>query len=208
MLKEEIDSVPCECMCYVEAPFREDLKRFTFPPLDRVINRDGKELAEHASLPSKEMQSCMDDMVESMDLMDAAEDEDGNAEPWFRCVESFNPAIHATKEAVSWRVFHPEDKSLPQPHEEVVKYLKAPEKVIQQCETLGKRCRDLFELGACEFGEGTKIRRIKADSLVQITQSTRSWQKGRQKKELERMEMALPMESPKKSTSKGSWMKN
>ncbi|UZJ53494.1 hypothetical protein CBS101457_002814 [Exobasidium rhododendri] len=151
VVKGEIDSVPCECLCYVEAPFREDLKRFTFPPLDRVINRDGKELEEHASLPSTEMQSCMDEMVDSMDLMDAAEEEEGEgseAEPWFKCVESFNPAIHATKEAVSWRVFHPEDKSLPRPHPEVIKYLQIPKKVEKRSLEVGKRCRDIFELGA------------------------------------------------------------
>lgn len=88
-----------------------------------------------------------------MDLMDAVDDDeegDGRAEPWFKCVDSFNPAIHAIKEAVSWRVFHPEDKSLPQPHAEVVKFLRAPEKVLQRSDALGKRCREVFDLGKCE----------------------------------------------------------
>jgi ATP-dependent DNA helicase 2 subunit 2 len=150
VLKDEINAVPYECFCFVEVPFREDLKRFTFPPLDRVINRDGKELKEHASLPSKEMQSCMDDLVDGMDLMDAIEDEDGQNAPWFKCVDSFNPTIHMTKEAVSWRVFHPEDKSLTLPHPQVVQFLQAPEKVTKRLETLGKRCRELFDLNACE----------------------------------------------------------
>lgn len=126
------------------------MKRFTFPPLDRVINRDGKELKEHPSLPSKEMQTCMDDLVDSMDLMDAVEDEQGNQVSWFKCVESYNPTIHLTKEAVSWRVFHPEDRSLPMPHPEVVKFLQAPEKVTKRSEVLGKRCREIFDLNACE----------------------------------------------------------
>jgi ATP-dependent DNA helicase 2 subunit 2 len=144
--KDEIDSIPCECMSYVEAPFREDLKRFTFPPLDRVINRDGKELLEHASLPTTEMMSCMDEMVDSMDLMEAAEDEDGQPTSWFKCVESFNPAIHAIKEAVSWRVFHPDDTVLPQPHKEVIKYLEMPDTIKERSDSLGKRCREIFDL--------------------------------------------------------------
>lgn len=135
-----------ECMFLVEAPFREDLKRFTFPPLDRVINRDGQELREHSTLPSHEMQESMDNLVDSMDLMDAAEDEDGEPIPWFQCETSFNPAIHTTKDAVSWRVFHPEDKALPKPHKEVVKYLTPPEKVVKRSTPLLEKCRELFDL--------------------------------------------------------------
>ena len=138
----------------MEVPFREDLKRFTFPPLERVVNREGKELEEHASLPSKEMQACMDEMVDSMNLMDAAGDDDGEGSPWFRCEDSFNPAIHLTKDAVSWRVFHPEDKSLPQPHPEVVKFLTMPDRIAKRSEVLGKRCRDVFDLKDCEFAQG------------------------------------------------------
>lgn len=150
-MKDQIDSVPFECMAFVEVPFREDLKRFTFPPLDRVITREGKELVEHTSLPSKEMQKCMDEMVDSMDLMEAIKGEDDEeAEPWFSCVESFNPAIHTIKEAVSWRVFHPDDKSLPRPHPEVTKLLQPPEIVKERSEAVGKRCREMFELGACK----------------------------------------------------------
>jgi ATP-dependent DNA helicase 2 subunit 2 len=99
----------------------------------------------------------MDDMVDSMDLMDAVEDDGEEAEPWFRCVESFNPAIHAIKEAVSWRVFHPEDKTLPHPHPEVTKYLHLPRKVEERSEGIGKRCREVFELGACELLRGRVV---------------------------------------------------
>ncbi|PWN36529.1 SPOC domain-like protein [Meira miltonrushii] len=135
-----------ECMFLVEAPFREDLKRFTFPPLDRVINRDGQELREHSSLPSHEMQENMDNLIDSMDLMDAAEDEVGEPMPWFQCDTSYNPAIHTIKDAVSWRVFHPEDKALPKPHQEVTKYLTPPEKVVKRSTPLLEKCRELFDL--------------------------------------------------------------
>lgn len=92
----------------------------------------------------------MDEMVDGMDLMVAIEDEEGQDAPWFSCVQSFNPSIHTIKEAVSWRVFHPDDKSLPVPHPEVTKYLQVPEKVTKRTEVLGKRCREVFDLNACE----------------------------------------------------------
>lgn len=139
-----------ECLFYVEAPFREDLKRFNFPPLDRVINREGKELYEHSCLPSKEMQNAMDELLDSMDLMDGDQDEDGEPFPWFRCEDSFNPAIHGIKEAVSWRVFHPNDRALPKPQHEVVKFLQPPEKVANRCAPIAERCRELFDL---QYGE-------------------------------------------------------
>ncbi|MCO5590245.1 hypothetical protein L7F22_044214 [Adiantum nelumboides] len=146
-----------ECMFLVEAPFREDLKRFTFPPLDRVINRDGQELREHSTLPSHEMQENMDNLIDSMDLMDAAEDEDGQPMPWFQCDTSFNPAIHTIKDAVSWRVFHPDDKALPKPHQEVTKYLTPPKKVVERSTPLLEKCRELFDL---QYVPTTAARRL------------------------------------------------
>lgn len=133
-------------------PFREDIKRFTFPPLDRVVNREGKELTEHSTLPSKEMRENMDELVDSMDLMDAEEGGalDGDDGPWFRSEESFNPAIHLIKDAVSWRVFHPDDKLVPKPHPEVEKFLERPHKVVERSRNKAKRCRELFDL---EYGE-------------------------------------------------------
>lgn len=146
-----------ECMFLVEVPFREDLKRFTFPPLDRVINRDGEELREHSTLPSHEMQENMNNLVDSMDLMDAAEDEDGEPMPWFQCETSFNPAIHTIKDAVSWRVFHTEDKALPKPHQEVTKYLTPPQKIVERSTGLLEKCRELFDL---QYVPTTAARRL------------------------------------------------
>jgi ATP-dependent DNA helicase 2 subunit 2 len=146
-IRDEALGFNFDCFFFVEAPFREDLKRFTFPPLDRVVNREGKELYEHTSLPSKEMQGCMDDLVHSMDLMDAEVDLDtGHSEPWFRCEDSYNPAIHNIKEAVSWRVFHPDDTALPKPHAEVEKYLAMPNKVVERSSAIAEKCRELFDL--------------------------------------------------------------
>ncbi|PWN91959.1 SPOC domain-like protein [Acaromyces ingoldii] len=137
-----------ECFYLVEVPFREDIKRFTFPPLDRVVNREGKELTEHSTLPSKEMRENMDELVDSMDLMDAEEGGalDGDDGPWFLSEESFNPAIHLIKDAVSWRVFHPDDKLVPKPHPEVEKFLERPHKVVERSRDKAKRCRELFDL--------------------------------------------------------------
>lgn len=121
-----------------------------------MVNREGKELTEHPTLPSKEMQERMDELIDSMDLMEAEEEGglDGGDGPWFRTEESFNPAIHLIKDAVSWRVFHPDDKFVPKAHPEVEKYLERPQKVTERSRDVAKRCRELFDL---EYGESKSI---------------------------------------------------
>ncbi|PWN41771.1 SPOC domain-like protein [Ceraceosorus guamensis] len=62
---------------YAEVPFANDFKRLIFPPLEYVVDRNGVEHREHHLLPTREMQSAMDDLVDSMDLMEAYEEPDG-----------------------------------------------------------------------------------------------------------------------------------
>lgn len=58
-------------------PFADDFKHLTFPPLNYVIDRNGVEHREHRFLPTQEMQTTMDDLIDAMDLSDAFEDPDG-----------------------------------------------------------------------------------------------------------------------------------
>ncbi|PWN23548.1 SPOC domain-like protein [Microstroma glucosiphilum] len=129
---------------FSEIPFSDDLKRYTFPSLDRVITADGKVLKDHRTLPTDKMVSAMEGLIDSMDLMHAFKDEEGQGQAWFSTEDSFNPAIHRMKEAVAYRVMHPDSKDLPRPHWEVDKFLDRPGEIREASEPWADKCKKAF----------------------------------------------------------------
>lgn len=129
---------------FAEIPFSDDLKRYTFPSLDRVITADGKVLKDHRTLPTDKMVSAMEGLIDSMDLMHAFKDEEGQGQAWFSTEDSFNPGIHRMKEAVAYRVMHPESKDLPRPHWEVDKFLDRPGEIREASEPWADKCKKAF----------------------------------------------------------------
>lgn len=140
------DQSQAEYFNFAEVPFSEDLKRFTFPSLERVVTADGKELKEHRSLPNDAMFHAMEGLVDTMDLSHAFQDEDGSDLPWFSTEDSFNPAIHRMKDAVAWRVMHPDSTELPRPHWEVDKFLDTPQEVREASAPYIEHCKKLFNI--------------------------------------------------------------
>lgn len=70
----------------VRVPFRDDVHRWAFPPLDRVVTSTGHTVRTHPTIPTPEQQAQMDALVEQMDLMDM--DDHGDEEG---CVASAHP---------------------------------------------------------------------------------------------------------------------
>lgn len=59
-------------------PFAEDLRRFAFPSLDIIKDKNGQPREKHAFLPTPSVQDAMDDLVLGYDLSDAGpKDEEG-----------------------------------------------------------------------------------------------------------------------------------
>lgn len=59
-------------------PFADDVRKYTFASLDRLINKKGEALTQHAYLPTEPQLEAMDNFVDAMDLMEAGEkDEEG-----------------------------------------------------------------------------------------------------------------------------------
>jgi ATP-dependent DNA helicase 2 subunit 2 len=59
-------------------PFADDVRKYTFPSLDTLINRKGERVSSHPFLPTDEQLDAMDKFVDAMDLMQAGEkDENG-----------------------------------------------------------------------------------------------------------------------------------
>lgn len=59
-------------------PFADDVRKYTFPSLDRLVNKKGEVVTEHPYLPTEEQLDAMDNFVDAMDVMAAGEkDEEG-----------------------------------------------------------------------------------------------------------------------------------
>ncbi|KAL2889122.1 ATP-dependent DNA helicase 2 subunit 2 [Ceratocystis lukuohia] len=97
-----------QCLYDVPLPFSEDVRRYQFPPLDRVPTVGGGSLTKHQLLPEKALDDAMSDFVDSMDLSQWAIDEDGNPAEYITTENSFNPLLHRIKMAVQNRGVYPE----------------------------------------------------------------------------------------------------
>jgi ATP-dependent DNA helicase 2 subunit 2 len=66
-----------ECLVDVQVPFAEDIRQYTFAPLDKVVTMKGKVLTKHRNLPTEEQDEAMSNYVDSMNLMTFSHDEKG-----------------------------------------------------------------------------------------------------------------------------------
>lgn len=59
-------------------PFADDVRKYTFASLNKLVSKKGELITEHSYLPTEEQLDVMDKFVDSMDLMDAGDkDQDG-----------------------------------------------------------------------------------------------------------------------------------
>ncbi|CAO3668533.1 unnamed protein product [Umbelopsis ramanniana] len=87
-----------DALHFIRLPFAEDIRQFSFAPLDVAILPNGKEVTDHRFLPSKELEDAMDTFVASMEL---PKDSDGSAS--FSPEKIFNPAVWRLNEAIKQR---------------------------------------------------------------------------------------------------------
>ena len=63
---------------FLQMPFADDVRKYTFPSLMNLLNKKGERVTEHPYIPTEAQCAAMDDFVDSMDLMEAGEkDDDG-----------------------------------------------------------------------------------------------------------------------------------
>lgn len=125
----------------VHVPFRDDVKRFAFPPLDRVTTSTGEITYEHATIPTKEQQDKMDAFVDRMDLMDM--DSHGHPDGWYDPPLCFHPAIHGLKHSIKWRFLHPHD-ALPPLQSRLTEFLHVPAQVERRARPARDACAAAF----------------------------------------------------------------
>lgn len=127
-------------------PFAEDVRQLTFPSLYNFRLTSGKEVKEHKFLPTQVQQNAMDDLVDAMDLSNAGPlGADRRPTSWFKCSDSFSPAIHNVFNAVVHRISNPEG-DLPPVHPALTKYLDPPARVLEKLKSVGPVAKEAFDV--------------------------------------------------------------
>ncbi|GFO44853.1 X-ray repair cross-complementing protein 5-like [Plakobranchus ocellatus] len=130
-----------ECLFWVELPFAEDVRTYTFGSLplteDVIVNKKYK--------PTEEQLSCMDDLITSMDLSQALEDEDGEKEEALKPKITFNPYFQRVYQCLQHRALHPDDP-LPDLSPIIANYLNPPDSVMSASAPVIERLQKLFKL--------------------------------------------------------------
>ncbi|KAH8120739.1 SPOC domain-like protein [Phellopilus nigrolimitatus] len=147
LIPREFEKV--DCFLWLQMPFADDVRRYTFPSLENLFSKKGEVITKHPFIPTDEQMGAMDHFVDSMDLMQAGDkNEEGNREPWFDPRLSYNPAVHRIKQAL----FHAavvtdlRTNPLPPPHPEVVKYLEPPRRVLKRAHDATVECKSVFKI--------------------------------------------------------------
>ncbi|KAH9075752.1 SPOC domain-like protein [Lactarius deliciosus] len=136
-----------DCFLWVQMPFADDVRKYTFAPLLNISNRKGEKVTTHPYLPNHEQTEAMDGLVDAMDLMQAGEkDEDGNRPPWYDTRLSYNPSIHRMKQALLHGAIVQDlvADPLPPPHPELTKYFEPPKHVLKRTKEAAETCRTAF----------------------------------------------------------------
>ncbi|CAK5280012.1 unnamed protein product [Mycena citricolor] len=148
VLFPSVNDEGADCLLWAQMPFADDVRRYTFPSLDRLVSKKGELLTEHPYLPTKSQLDAMDDFVDAMDLDAAEKDEEGNLVPWYDTRDSYNPSLHRIKQAQ----FHAAvvadlpNNPIGPPHPEIMKYLEPPRRVLKRAREAISSCIDEFNV--------------------------------------------------------------
>lgn len=124
-----------ECLMDVELPFAEDLRQFTFPPLDKVVTVAGKNLFQHRNLPNDDLMQSMGDYIDAMDLSQFDRDDEGAPTEYAKMEDTYSPVLHRINQVIKWRAVHPHDE-LPPPAEILVKYSEPPKGLTEAADSV------------------------------------------------------------------------
>ena len=151
-----------ECLYDVELPFKEDVRSYKFPPLDKVITVSGKQLTIHRNLPSDDLKDAMSDYVDSMDLSTFGKDDEGQPAEYAPLDETFSPKLHRINQVIKHRAIFP-DKEVPEPHDILLRYANPPADLIAQAKPALTRLKDAADIKPVpppargkRFGRGKK----------------------------------------------------
>uniref|UniRef100_A0A4Y0BQ50 Ku domain-containing protein n=1 Tax=Anopheles funestus TaxID=62324 RepID=A0A4Y0BQ50_ANOFN len=127
------NEVPCLIM--MELIFKDEMCCLKFPPL-----------LKSKPMPTDEQYDAVEKLIESMNLMDAIEDSNGESREAFAMHNTFNPSLQNVYRAVAHRALHPK-KPLPAVMDSTLQELtEVPKKVANRAKAALAEVKRQFEL--------------------------------------------------------------
>ncbi|KDN39318.1 SPOC domain-like protein [Tilletiaria anomala UBC 951] len=126
-----------------QACFNDDVRRYTFPPLDRAKTEDGEWVHDHPSIPNAEQLHLFDRFTDATDLMQ--EDEDGEPIAWYDPYDSFSFNVQRVNEVLAHKATFP-DRPAPPPHPALTRYMHPPDFVRERCDALLDDLKGAFDV--------------------------------------------------------------
>ncbi|CAN7998908.1 unnamed protein product, partial [Ixodes hexagonus] len=127
------DEYEASCLVFIQLPYMEDLRRFTFAPLD--ANKD--------NVPTEVQLSIFDDLIAAMDLSET--EVNGEPQELFKSSQTCNPYLQRFYQCVQHRALHPKEP-LPEIAPHVVDALKPPKTVAELSGPVFEKMASLFPL--------------------------------------------------------------
>ncbi|KAK7091978.1 hypothetical protein V1264_009592 [Littorina saxatilis] len=130
-----------ECLYWIELPFAEDIRTYTFGslPLKEGATTNKK------YTPSADQLKAVDELITSMDLSTAAENEDGEKCEALKPKLTFNPYFQRVYQCLQHRALHP-DEPLPELSPLIARCLQRPQAVEVACQASAEKLGKAFKL--------------------------------------------------------------
>ncbi|XP_062604717.1 X-ray repair cross-complementing protein 5-like [Saccostrea cucullata] len=130
-----------ECLIYVELPFMEDIRQYTFGSLPLK----GETQANKKYKPTDAQLEAINELINETDLSQAAEDEDGEKTEALKPKLIFNPYFQRLYQCLQHRALEPHEP-LPELSPLIANSLKPPQEVVTRCEAQCDKIKELFKL--------------------------------------------------------------
>lgn len=139
-----------ECLLFTALPFAEDLRQFSFAPLD--ANKKWK--------PTGEQEDAIDNLITVMDLTNAQCGEDGQTIEALKCKNTFNPVRQRVFQCIQHRALNPDDTSLPDLEPVIASYLEPSGEFKARCVPQCTKVKDMFHLEKVEKKKETTAENV------------------------------------------------
>eukprot|EP01112_Ceratiomyxa_fruticulosa_P013430 TRINITY_DN3779_c0_g1_i1.p1 TRINITY_DN3779_c0_g1~~TRINITY_DN3779_c0_g1_i1.p1 ORF type:complete len:745 (+),score=163.09 TRINITY_DN3779_c0_g1_i1:333-2567(+) len=133
-------------------PFSEDLRLYQFTPLLPSDTVDNKRF-----LPSQEQLDAAQNLIDSLDLTTAAEDENGNVEEALKPRQTYNPVLQHHYQCLQFRALHP-NAPLPPLDPILASYINPDASLFEKAAPAIEKFQSVFPLKRTEQAEN-KLRR-------------------------------------------------
>eukprot|EP01102_Stenamoeba_stenopodia_P012456 TRINITY_DN3947_c0_g2_i1.p1 TRINITY_DN3947_c0_g2~~TRINITY_DN3947_c0_g2_i1.p1 ORF type:complete len:754 (+),score=228.50 TRINITY_DN3947_c0_g2_i1:208-2469(+) len=139
-----------ECLFYCKLPFAEDIRQYPFASLD-------PSRARKAFVPSPEQLAATERLINSLDLMTAAKDDDDESTEALKPKYTYNPSLQHFYQAIQKRALNPK-AHLPKLDPIIEKYINPDEDLFRQASDALKSFQQAFPLTKTEAAEQQKRR--------------------------------------------------